>query len=184
MEINEYLDVFIEESKEHIQALNDHVLELEKDPENIELVNEIFRSAHTLKGMSATMGYQDLADLTHNMENVLEAVRNHQLKINTDIIDIIFNAVDALEAMVQDISAGGEGKKDVTSLVKKLDLIQNGELISDEILSQDKLIDNNMVDIQNQLDQFEVTVLQESKEKGFENYQVTVELLEDCLLKA
>src|SRR5699024_705790 len=100
------------------------------------------------------------------------------------IIDIIINAFEVLEAMVQDISAGGEGKKDVTSLVKKLDLIQNGELISDEILSQDKLIDNNMVDIQNQLDQFEVTVLQESKEKGFENYQVTVELLEDCLLKA
>ena len=100
MEVNEYLDIFIEESKEHIQSLNDHLLELEKDPKNIAIVNEIFRSAHTLKGMSATMGYQDLADLTHNMENVLDAVRNMKLNLNPEIVDVIFNAVDSLESMV------------------------------------------------------------------------------------
>lgn len=111
MEVNEYLDVFIEESKEHIQSLNDHLLELEKSPENIEIINEIFRSAHTLKGMSATMGYQDLANLTHNMENVLDAVRNKKLTLNVDTIDVIFNAVDALESMVFDIIDGGEGKR-------------------------------------------------------------------------
>lgn len=111
MEIDQYLGVFIEESKEHLQSLNQHLLELEKQPEDIGLVNEIFRSAHTLKGMSATMGYQDLANLTHQMENVLDAIRNHQITINPDILDVVFDAVDSLEAMVLDIESGEQGPK-------------------------------------------------------------------------
>lgn len=184
MEVNEYLDVFIEESKEHIQSLNDHLLELEKSPENIEIINEIFRSAHTLKGMSATMGYQDLANLTHNMENVLDAVRNKKLTLNVDTIDVIFNAVDALESMVFDIIDGGEGKKDVTNLVRKLDAIENGELNVSNSSSETKASVSEVSNIQEGLDQFELTVLQQSKERGFNNYQVTVQLQESCLLKA
>lgn len=80
MELNQYLEVFIEESKEHLQACNEQLLELEKNPEDLTIINEIFRSAHTLKGMSATMGYEDLASLTHQMENVLDAIRNSRLK--------------------------------------------------------------------------------------------------------
>jgi two-component system chemotaxis sensor kinase CheA len=72
MDMSQYLEVFIEESKEHLQACNEHLLELEKNPNDLTIVNEIFRSAHTLKGMSATMGYEDLASLTHRMENVLD----------------------------------------------------------------------------------------------------------------
>jgi len=64
----------------------------------------IFRSAHTLKGMSATMGYEDLANLTHNMENVLDAIRNSQIALSPELFDVIFLAVDALEAMVMSIA--------------------------------------------------------------------------------
>lgn len=79
MEMNQqYLDMFIEESKEHLQACSDQLLELEKNPNDLSIVNEIFRSAHTLKGMAATMGFEDLADLTHKMENVLDAIRNEK----------------------------------------------------------------------------------------------------------
>ncbi|BAM47611.1 chemotaxis protein CheA [Amphibacillus xylanus] len=184
MEVNEYLDVFIEESKEHIQSLNDHLLELEKDPKNINIVNEIFRSAHTLKGMSATMGYQDLADLTHNMENVLDAVRNNKLELNSDIIDVIFNAVDALESMVYDIIDGGEGRLDVTTLVNKLDAIQSGETLSDQKASQKTKVTEESTTQKLDLDEFELTVLQQSNEKGYKNYQVTVQLQETTLLKA
>ena len=184
MEVNEYLDVFIEESKEHIQSLNDHLLELEKDPKNINIVNEIFRSAHTLKGMSATMGYQDLADLTHNTENVLDAVRNNKLELNSDIIDVIFNAVDALESMVYDIIDGGEGRLDVTTLVNKLDAIQSGETLSDQKASQKTKVTEESTTQKLDLDEFELTVLQQSNEKGYKNYQVTVQLQETTLLKA
>ncbi|MFH7617953.1 Hpt domain-containing protein, partial [Pseudomonas syringae group genomosp. 7] len=76
-------------------------------------VNEIFRSAHTLKGMSATMGFDDLAQLTHKMENVLDAVRNHQIDAHTEVLDALFESVDALEIMVQSISEGGDGQLDV-----------------------------------------------------------------------
>ncbi|MRH42280.1 chemotaxis protein CheA [Aquibacillus halophilus] len=186
MEMNEYLEVFIEESKEHIQSLNNHLLVLEKNPSSMEIINEIFRSAHTLKGMSATMGYKDLANLTHKMENVLDAVRNKQLVINSDILDVVLNAVDHLEAMVIDIANGGDGKCNVESLVAKLDLIENGETIV-----QDKSDSNEMDSSQNYnssivntLDEFEITILQESEEKNYSNLQITIKLREDCLLKA
>ena len=83
MQNNEYLDVFIEESKEHLQSLNDQLLILENDSENLHTISEIFRSAHTLKGMAATMGFNDLANLTHKMENILDAIRNNELSIQT-----------------------------------------------------------------------------------------------------
>ncbi|MCB2627743.1 Hpt domain-containing protein, partial [Listeria monocytogenes] len=75
------LDLFIEEASDHLQALNDNLLQLEKDPTNGQLVSEIFRSAHTFKGMSAPMGFQHVADLTHSMENVLYEVRNNRLSV-------------------------------------------------------------------------------------------------------
>ncbi|CQR47678.1 Chemotaxis protein CheA [Paraliobacillus sp. PM-2] len=184
MEINEYLDVFIEESKEHIQSLNSHLLELEKKPENIDTVNEIFRSAHTLKGMSATMGFQDLADLTHKMENVLDAVRNHKLQINSDIIDVAFDAVDHLESMVFDIVEGGNGKKDVSNLVAQLNAIEQGESIQGINMKEKESVATRESTRIGSLDQFETTVLQQSVEKDFNNYQVNVQLDEGCLLKA
>ncbi|MCT2534543.1 chemotaxis protein CheA [Aquibacillus koreensis] len=188
MEMNEYLEVFIEESKEHIQRLNDHLLILEKDPTNMDTVSEIFRSAHTLKGMSATMGYQDLANLTHKMENVLDAVRNQKLVIDSNILDVVLDAVDQLEAMVVDIASGGDGSRDVESLVSQLQAIENGEDTpvvetkkTGEHLSQTSSSSESAFD---KLDEFEMTVLQESEEKGFSNLEVHVKLQEGCLLKA
>lgn len=185
MEMNEYLDVFIEESKEHIQSLNNHLLELEKNPTNMDTVNEIFRSAHTLKGMSATMGFQDLADLTHKMENVLDAVRNDKIVLNSDILDVVFDAVDQLESMVFDIVDGGDGKKDVSKLVAKLDAIENGKTIGEETAHEEVATTKEKHELElGILDQFETAVLQQSEENGFTNYQINIRLDEGCLLKA
>lgn len=111
MDMNQYLDVFIEESKEHLQSCSQKLLELEKNPEDSAIVSEIFRSAHTLKGMSATMGYTDLANLTHHMENVLDAIRHGKLSVQPAVLDAAFEAVDLLEEMVLSIAGGGNGKK-------------------------------------------------------------------------
>ncbi|MGN7398859.1 chemotaxis protein CheW [Cytobacillus praedii] len=186
MDMNQYLEVFIEESKEHLQACNEQLLELEKNPENIAIVNEIFRSAHTLKGMSATMGYEDLAKLTHQMENVLDAIRNHKIKFNPEILDVVFLAVDDLEAMVQSIAEGGDGKRDVSDAVGKLLLIEKGE---SPVLAEAKsevaaAVAEPLHAAKSQYDEFEYTVLQQSKEQGFETFEITVALREDCLLKA
>ena len=107
MEMSQYLEVFIEESKEHLQSCNDNLLELEKNPEDMNIINEIFRSAHTLKGMSATMGYDDLANLTHKMENVLDGIRHHTISVTPELLDVVFEAVDHLEEMVQSLQAVG-----------------------------------------------------------------------------
>jgi two-component system, chemotaxis family, sensor kinase CheA len=185
METDQYLDVFIEESKEHLQALNQHLLELEKQPEDLSLVNEIFRSAHTLKGMSATMGYQDLANLTHQMENVLDGIRNHQITINPDILDVVFEAVDSLEEMVLDIESGGTGKKEVSELVRQLEAIESGEAAlqtAAAVAEPETEMNNDTSGIT--LDEFELAVLRESEEKGYQNFYARVTLREDCMLKA
>jgi two-component system, chemotaxis family, sensor kinase CheA len=184
MELNQYLEVFIEESKEHLQACNEQLLELEKNPQDLSIINEIFRSAHTLKGMSATMGYEDLASLTHQMENVLDAIRNNRLTTTPEIVDVIFMAVDHLEDMVQSIASGGDGKKDVTETVEKLKLIEKGEPLSgsakNEVAATAVLEANH----ESHYDEFELTVLKQSKEQGFGVYEIAIALREDCLLKA
>ncbi|MCP3762013.1 chemotaxis protein CheA [Domibacillus sp. A3M-37] len=182
MDMNQYLEIFIDESKEHLQAMNEHLLQLEKEPNNIKIVNEIFRSAHTLKGMSATMGYEDLANLTHKLENVLDAIRNQQISVTLAIMDTVFSSVDDLEAMVEDIAAGGDGKRDVAEIVQKLLLIEQGEAAAAIDVPEapaDAAAGNSL-----QYDEFEWTVIDQSKEQGFTCLEVAVSLRADCVLKA
>ncbi|MCE7794584.1 chemotaxis protein CheA [Salipaludibacillus sp. CUR1] len=181
MERNQYLDMFIDESTEHLQALNDNILKLENTPEELSLVNEIFRSAHTLKGMAATMGYEDLANLTHHMENVLDGIRNRKFEADTRLIDVIFEAIDDLEAMVSDISGGGEGKRDVTRVQDKLAQIEKGELFEEAAVTVENVEASKEMYA---FDDFELTVLAQSKEQGFNAFQLEVVLREDVILKA
>jgi two-component system, chemotaxis family, sensor kinase CheA len=187
MEMSQYLEVFIEESKEHLQNCNERLLDLEKNPSDLSIVNDIFRSAHTLKGMSATMGYEDLASLTHQMENVLDAIRNQKISVTPEILDVVFEATDDLEAMVFSIADGGDGKRDVSSVVEKLKLIEKGEspAVSQGVKEVAATIapDTPRV-LKGEYDEFECTVLQQSMEQGFQTYEITISLREDCLLKA
>lgn len=191
MEMNQqYLDMFIEESKEHLQACSDLLLELEKNPNDISIVNEIFRSAHTLKGMAATMGFEDLADLTHKMENVLDAIRNEKIKVDSNLLDIVFESVDHLEAMITDIASGGNGKRDVSEIVEKLKAIEAGKQIPSSTPVQQEIAADVAVEEEISAgryliyDEYDITVLQQSKEQGFNAYEITVSLRQDCLLKA
>lgn len=184
MEMSQYLEVFIEESKEHLQACNEHLLELEKDPENLEIVNEIFRSAHTLKGMSATMGYEDLANLTHQMENILDAIRQKKLSVTPELLDIVFLATDHLEEVIQSISEGGNGKSDVADVIQKLKLIEKGESPSLASAETAAATEAPFKHEKTKYDEYEYSVLRDSTERGFHTYEMTVTLREDCLLKA
>jgi two-component system, chemotaxis family, sensor kinase CheA len=187
MEMSQYLEVFIEESKENLQTCNEQLLELEKSPDNLSIVNEIFRAAHTLKGMSATMGYEDLANLTHKMENVLDGIRNEKIHVSPEILDVVFKSVDNLEEMVLSISNGGDGKKDVTEVVQLLQAIENGESISSSLtLSQKEsaaAVAESMSASIN-YEAFEQTVIEQSYEQGMHCFELSVSLREDCLLKA
>ncbi len=187
MDTNQYLEVFIDESKEHLQSCNESLLNLEINPHDLTIVNEIFRNAHTLKGMSATMGFEDLADLTHKMENVLDAIRNEKITVTPEILDVVFESVDHLEAMIDDIANGGDGKRDVTVTVAKLKRIENGEPVEDvDLVNTNEATDEVPVTSSKALvyDEFELTVIQQSLEQDFNTYEISVQLREDCLLKA
>ncbi len=182
METNQYLDVFLDESREHLQVINDHTLRLENEPQNEGLVNEIFRSAHTLKGMAATMGYEDIASLTHKMENVLDLIRNKQLQATTEVIDIIFIAIEYLEEMVEAISNGQDGKKDVTELVARLDRFEKGEAAA--TAEQNKVEEpEDTATVPVNLDEFQMTIIEQGEEQGFAAYQIIVELSDESILK-
>ncbi|MBY6270388.1 chemotaxis protein CheA [Parageobacillus thermoglucosidasius] len=184
MDMSQYLEIFIDESKEHLQTINEQLLELEKTPEDMTIVNEIFRSAHTLKGMSATMGFEDLANLTHQMENVLDGIRNHKITVTSEILDVVFQAVDHLEAMIMSIAEGGDGKRDVKEVVERLKRIERGELPAELAAATVAESPSSSASFSQTYGEFEYNVLQQSKEQGFSAYEIRVKLRDDCLLKA
>ena len=187
MEMGQYLEIFIEESKEHLQSCNEQLLLLEKNPHDLSIVNEIFRSAHTLKGMSATMGFEDLANLTHKMENVLDAIRNEKISVSPEILDVVFLAVDDLETMVESIASGGDGKKDVTEVIEKLHIIETGESPIIQSSAQQEVgatVEVVKEDLKNSYDQYEQTIIKQSLEQGFNCLELSISLRSDCLLKA
>ncbi|TKI91715.1 chemotaxis protein CheA, partial [Bacillus wiedmannii] len=137
------LNIFFEESEEHLQSLNENVLTLEQNPADMDVVGEIFRSAHTFKGMSASMEFTEMADLTHKMENVLDEIRHGNIVVNAEIIDVIFECIDNLEKMVADVQQGGMGNIDVVATKQKLEALLNGNIeIPTEHIEQ-KTINND-----------------------------------------
>lgn len=166
MDMNQYLSMFIDESNDHLQSLNEKMLELEHNPEDLSIVQVIFRSAHTLKGMAATMGFEDLASLTHKMENVLDLVRNEKLQMKASIFDVLFQSLDALESMVQDIMAGGEGKLDVVSIVSSLQAIEKGEENSPSPVKKSDVSNTGTASSMPALDEFQSSVLLQSIHDG------------------
>ncbi|MDQ0887546.1 two-component system chemotaxis sensor kinase CheA [Paenibacillus sp. V4I9] len=181
MELSQYLSMFIDESKEHLQSLNENLLNLESNPQDISIVHNIFRSAHTLKGMSATMGFEDIAALTHEMENVLDLVRNSKIDMNPFIFDCIFKSLDSLESMVEDIIQGGTGKADVSPIVVALRSIVTGDYktVQAPAVTAAKEPAKGI-----EVDEFQLSILQQSIDSGFLVFYIEVSVNENCVLKA
>jgi two-component system, chemotaxis family, sensor kinase CheA len=177
MDTEQYLEVFLDESREHLQAINDNLLNLEKEPKDFTIVNEIFRSAHTLKGMSATMGFEDIATLTHKMENILDQILNEKFAVTSSIVDIIFSSVESLEEMINVISEGGHGKQDVTNLVHKIDQIEKGNYVAEESTQTANQVQFIA------LDEYQTVVVTQAKNQGYNAIYITVKVNEDCVLK-
>ena len=128
MDVSQYLGIFLDETNEHLQNLSDQLMILENEPENEDTINEIFRAAHSLKGMAGTMGYKRMQNLTHDMENVFSEVRNGKIKVDGHMVDILFQALDALEEYRENISENqDEGTNDNEPIIKELQAILNGE---------------------------------------------------------
>ncbi|OKP99382.1 chemotaxis protein CheA [Paenibacillus sp. P46E] len=186
MDMNQYLSMFIDESNDHLQSLNESMMGLEANPEDLSIVQVIFRSAHTLKGMAATMGFEDLASLTHQMENVLDLVRNNKLRMQDFIFDTLFKSLDALESMVEDITGGGAGKADVSAIVASLQAIVRGEIPTAAGAASETTAAAapKAADAPVFLDEFQYSVLEQSLQEGHKVLYVDVAIRKDCQLKA
>ncbi|WMM26600.1 chemotaxis protein CheA [Tissierella sp. MB52-C2] len=178
LDIGQYINIFVEEAKEHLQNMNDVLLELEKDFSHIENINEIFRVAHTLKGMSGTMGFHNMANLTHEMENVLQAVRSNEIKLSEDIIDILFECFDALDSSVSTIISEGVENSDTNEpLISKLR----------NILSKEKDIDISAeleVEEKDKINDFIMEAVKKAEDEGLSIYTIDFTLSESCMLKS
>ncbi|HIH43565.1 MAG TPA: chemotaxis protein CheA, partial [Candidatus Methanoperedenaceae archaeon] len=117
-DMDEYKKIYAEESAEHLNVMNDSLLALEKDAHNQETIHALFRAAHTLKGMSATMGYSSIAELTHQMENLMDMVKRNELDLDNESINLLFECVDALEEMVE--TPEDSIKHDISPLINKI----------------------------------------------------------------
>ncbi|MCK2156923.1 chemotaxis protein CheA [Exiguobacterium sp. 17-1] len=180
MDLNEYLGLFLDESIEHLQAINSSLLIFEQRLDDEAVIDQIFRSAHTLKGMSGTMGYDAIADLTHEMESALDLVRSKTQPATPELIDVLFVAAEQLETMVEDISQGGTGKLDVTTTVIRLKQFIN----ADSEPSQDTVKPAATVMKNFECDVYSESVVRQSMASGYQAYVITVELSADVILKA
>ncbi|MBR1930403.1 MAG: Hpt domain-containing protein, partial [Lachnospiraceae bacterium] len=196
MDVSQYLEIFLDETKEHLQNLNTQILDLESNPESMDTINEIFRAAHSLKGMAGTMGYKRMQTLTHDMENVFSEVRNGNIKVQPEMIDVLFQCLDALEEYTDNIQGSAdEGTNDNEPLIKQLNDILKGEsggqaaAAPAQAKAEEKKeaatesgTEEKWNDIA--LDSTQVTVIQEAKNQGKKVYGINVVVQDTCLLKA
>ena len=192
MDVSQYLEIFIDESNEHLQNLNTQILNLEAEPDNMDTINEIFRAAHSLKGMAGTMGYKRMENLTHDMENVFSEVRNGHIKVAPSMIDILFQCLDALDEYVSNIKeSADEGTNDNESLIKQLNAILDNKGEEPEQVKEEPKTSApkeeagdgkkwlNIV-----LDSTQVSVIKAAQEMKKNIYGITVAVQETCILKA
>lgn len=198
MDVSQYLEIFIDETKEHLQSLSDHFMILEKEPENSDTINEIFRAAHTLKGMAGTMGYKRMQRLTHDMEDVFSEIRSGNMKVTADLVDILFRCLDALEAYLDNImNSADEGTEDNEDIIKLLNDTLKGSPAAEgekteaaeaqkEVESSDSSDDNEEKRKYRQFQyaEFEKNAIKEAKEQNKNIIAATIYVQESCLLKA
>ena len=191
MDVSQYLEIFIDESSEHLQSLSDCIMTLEKEPDNKDTINEVFRAAHSLKGMAGTMGFKRMQHLTHDMENVFQEVRSEKISVDSAMIDLLFKCLDALDQYLENVkSSSDEGTEDNEMIIKELnDFIAkaNGAVATPAaaapvVEEKAPVVSSNTVKIQ--LSDSEKDEVANAKAEGKNVYGITVYVNPECLLKA
>lgn len=200
MDVSQYLEIFIDETNEHIQSLSDCIMVLEKEPENKDTINEIFRAAHSLKGMAGTMGFKRMQHLTHDMENVFQEVRSDKVKVTSEMIDILFQCLDAIEGYLETIkSTSDEGTEDneaiITALNRFLEKAEGGAAeepkkaepaaaAQEEKKAEGAASEPAKKFLTVQFSEKDKEALKAAEATGVNLYGMTVTVQQDCLLKA
>lgn len=187
MDTNQYMEMFLDESREHLDSLDDGLMTLEKDPSELSILNDIFRNAHTLKGMSATMGYTKIAELTHDMENILDALRKEQMEVTEDIVDTLLKCGDSLRQMVESIGEGGsEDVVDISEVAAKLSALLKGESPANVAAAAPSPAEAAPAKLDNSMEYSDTDreVIKKAKDSGLQAFHVKVTLVENCILKS
>ncbi len=204
MDVSQYLEIFIDETKEHLQSLNQQLLVLETEPENSETINEIFRAAHSLKGMAGTMGFKRMQRLTHDMENVFSEIRNGKMGVTAELVDVLFKGLDALEGYLSNIQASAdEGTEDYEDIIEQLNDILNiglGKAVNKETKAATTVTAGNTTAVETvaaaevtagankykelPLADYEKNAIIKASKIGINAYGITVYVQEYCILKA
>jgi two-component system, chemotaxis family, sensor kinase CheA len=184
MDTSQYLSMFLEESMDNLQSLNQALLQLEQDPNDIDKLNEIFRIAHTIKGMAATMGYSSVAELTHKMEDVLSKFRNGELKVTETVVTVLFQCLDTLEAMVNNISEGNNETVHIHELINSLEAIANGDEAEAPTIENKDIIEASVPKAKIELNEYDLNIVKQAYYKGFNAYEIKIGLSENTLLKS
>jgi two-component system, chemotaxis family, sensor kinase CheA len=183
MDVSQYMGMFLEESMDNLQNLNEALLDLEQNPNNIDKVNEIFRVAHTIKGMAATMGYSNIAELTHKMEDVLSRFREGKLSVTRNVVTVLFDCLDTLEKMVSNIEDGNDEDVEIKNIIEDLENVVNNKIEEKEEKEEiNKENINNSTKIE--LNQYDLSVMKQASENGFNGVNIEIILREDTLLKS
>ncbi|MDU5111174.1 MAG: chemotaxis protein CheA [Clostridium sp.] len=191
MDTSQYMGMFLEESMDNLQTLNEALLDLEQEPNNIEKLNQIFRVAHTIKGMSATMGFNNISELTHKMEDVLSEFRDGSLKVTSEVVTVLFDCLDTLEKMVSNIESGNGEEVEYKGIIEDLEKISNlaSTSIEEEIKPKENV--ENYVNINSEpnkinalINEYDISVIKQAIENEYNCINVEITLREDTLLKS
>lgn len=190
MDTSQYMNMFLEESMDNLQTLNEALLELEQNPTDIDRLNQIFRVAHTIKGMAATMGFSDIAELTHKMEDVLAEFREGKLHVTQEVVTVLFDCLDTLEKMVGNVEGGSDEKIEIesiiTSLIKLSDKKEGNQIEPQQKESKKEEVKTNMGETVDNipLNEYDISVIKQAYEKGFEVFNIKIVISENTLLKS
>ncbi len=191
MDMSQYLEIFIEETKEHLQILNQCLLQMEKNPDDTSMLNEIFRVAHTLKGMSGTMGFTRMSRLTHDMEDVLHALRNNEIKVTPKLIDLLFKCLDALEGynarVVETSTEGTDENSELINALAELLKSRGTESSQSPAQAQPQAPEVEKAGVESAdlfLDQYDINIINKAADLGSSALQITVKLNKGCVLKS
>ncbi len=194
MDVSQYLEIFIDETSEHLQNLSQQLMSLEEEPGNSDTINEIFRAAHSLKGMAGTMGFKRMQNLTHVMENVFSEIRNGKMSVTAHLVDVLFQCLDALESYLENIQqTSDEGTDENESIIGLLNKFLEGGDAGEkeskdkkEASKEQKKTDNaSSANISGlEFSEFEVNAIKEAFEKDIKVYKLVVHVDENCILKA
>lgn len=138
-EMKEIVESFIIETKELLEKLDNDLIELEKRPDDTELLNAIFRYVHTIKGTSSFIGFEQMSELTHKFEDILNKLRKGELKVRPDIMDVMLEAFDLMKILLSKLEAKDLSPIEIENVVAKFEKISRGEIIGDEESSEIKI---------------------------------------------